>query len=126
MGALFVTGLLSVHLLAGMKRIVRWLSGVYATTPALVVLLSLSVILGLIPQFPQGTANEPRLSTFFTSLGWYQMTTSWPFVLISFLYAGNPGPDHIEKNSTETAMARYRLLPESLRTVYRLSGRYPR
>lgn len=84
MGALFVTGLLSVHLLAGKKRIVRWLSGVYATTPALVVLLSLSVILGLIPQFPQGTANEPRLSTFFTSLGWYQMTTSWPFVLISF------------------------------------------
>lgn len=83
-GALFVTGLLSVHFLAGKQRIVRWLSGEHATIPALVVLLSLTVILGLIPQSPQGSANEPRLSTFFTSLGWYQMTTSWPFVLISF------------------------------------------
>ncbi len=83
-GALFVTGLLTVHLLAGKKRIVRWLSGEYATIPALVLLLLLSVILGLTPQFPKETANEPRLSTFFTSLGWHQMTTSWPFVLTSF------------------------------------------
>jgi hypothetical protein len=83
-GALFLTGLLAVHLLAGKKSIVRWLSGVYATIPALVLLLTLSVILGAIPQQPQGTAKELLPPNLFGRLGWYRMTTSWPFVLLCF------------------------------------------
>lgn len=84
LGALFVIGLLTVHFSAGKNRTVRWLSGVYATIPALVVLLTLTVILGLIPQFPAGTGREQLPLHPFTSLGWYQMTTSWPFVLLCF------------------------------------------
>src|SRR5690554_3922504 len=83
-GALFLTGLLAVHLLAGKKSIVRWLSGVYATIPALVLLLTLSVILGAIQQQPQGTAKELLPPNLFGRLGWYRMTTSWPFVLLCF------------------------------------------
>ena len=83
-GALFLTGLLAVHLLAGKKSIVRWLSGVYATVPALVLLLALSMILGLLPQHPQGTAKELLPPNIFAWLGWYRMTTSWPFVLLCF------------------------------------------
>lgn len=84
LGALFVVGLLAVHFLSGKSRIVRWLSGVYATIPALVVLLTLTVILGLIPQFPAGAGREQLPTHPFSSLGWYQMTTSWPFVLLCF------------------------------------------
>ena len=83
-GALFLTGLLAVHLLAGKKSMVRWLSGVYATIPALVLLLVLSMILGLIPQQPQGTAKDLLPPNLFGRLGWYRMTTSWPFVLLCF------------------------------------------
>ena len=84
LGALFVAGLLAVHFLSGKSRVARWLSGVYATIPALVVLLTLTVILGLIPQFPAGTEREQLGPHPFTSLGWYQMTTSWPFILLCF------------------------------------------
>ena len=83
-GALFVAGLLAAHFMANRRRIVSWLTGVTATIPALVVLLLLSVVLGLIPQFPQRATHEPPLPSLFTSLGWHQMTTSWPFLLVSF------------------------------------------
>ena len=83
-GALFLTGLLVVHLLAGKKSIIRWLSGVYATIAALALLLTLSMVLGLIPQHPQETTKEFLPPNLFGRLGWYQMTTSWPFVLLCF------------------------------------------
>lgn len=83
-GALFVAGLLAVHFLSGKSRVVRWLSSVYATIPALVILLILAMILGVIPQFSSATGQEQLPSHPFTSLGWYQMTTSWPFVLLCF------------------------------------------
>jgi len=83
-GALFMAGLLAVHLLAHRQPLLRWLTGVTATLPALTLLLLLSIILGLIPQFQQ-TANGSQLPpNLFTPLGWYRMTTSWPFVLICF------------------------------------------
>ena len=84
LGALFIAGILSVHFLSGKNRVARWLSSVYATIPALVVLLMLAMILGVIPQFSSATAQEQWPSHLFTSLGWYQMTTSWPFVLLCF------------------------------------------
>ncbi len=58
-GALFIAVLFVIHFLAGKKRVVRWLSSVYATIPALATLLLLAMILGLIPQF---TAGPPRNS----------------------------------------------------------------
>ena len=83
-GALFVTGLLVVHFLAGKNRIIGWLSGVYATIPALAVLLTLSVMLGVIPQFQPVTAEELLPPTISGRMGWHQMTTSWPFVMVCF------------------------------------------
>lgn len=82
-GALFMTGLLAVYLLARKRPLGRWLTSVAATLPALALFLLLSIFLGVIPQFPSG--SETALpDNLFTSLGWYRMTTSWPFVLICF------------------------------------------
>lgn len=83
-GALFVTGLIAVHFLIPKNRTVRWLAGVNASVPAIAVMLLLCVILGLVPQFPHNSGNEQLPSTLFTLLGWYRMTTSWPFVLLCF------------------------------------------
>ena len=84
LGALFVIGLLVVHFVAGKNRIVRWLSGVYSTIPSIVVLVILCVILGVLPQFSFNTPKEHLPPNIFSSLGWYNMTTSWPFVLSCF------------------------------------------
>lgn len=83
-GALFVTGLLAVYFISGKGRVTRWLSSIYATIPALSLLLLLTIILGLIPQFASGTAREQLPHHPFTSLGWNRMTISWPFVLLCF------------------------------------------
>lgn len=83
-GVLFVTGLLVVHFLLPRNSTVRWLSGAYAAVPAIAILLLLCIILGLIPQFPHDTGDEQLPPTLFTALGWYRMTTSWPFVLLCF------------------------------------------
>lgn len=83
-GALFMTGLIAVHFLHTKNRTIRWLAGVYAAVPAIAVLLLLCIILGLIPQFPHNSGNEQLPPTLFTPLGWYRMTTSWPFVLLCF------------------------------------------
>jgi len=83
-GALFVIGLLTIYFIFNKNRSVKWFSTVYSTLPAIVVLLVLCIILGFIPQFPI-TAEESQLPLdLFTSLGWYQMTTSWSFVLCCF------------------------------------------
>ena len=83
-GALFVVVLLAIHFLSGKNRVTRWLSSVYATIPALAALLLLAMISGFIPQFTAGTAKEQLPQHPFTPLGWHQMTTSWPFVLVCF------------------------------------------
>lgn len=83
-GALFLVGLLSCHFLLKNNHVVRWLSSIRATIPALLVLLVFIVILGLIPQF---ATNEPQAhlpNTLFKPLGWYRMTTSWSFVFLCF------------------------------------------
>lgn len=85
LGALFVIGLLATHFFAGRNRIVRWLSGVYATVPSIIVLIVLCVFLGVLPQFAFDTPTEHLPPNFFSILGWHSMTTSWPFVL-SCLY----------------------------------------
>ncbi len=83
-GVLFVVGLLLVHFFIKNNKTVRWLSGVYSTIPAIVILLILCIILGFIPQFPIAAEERQLPSDFFSTIGWYQMTTSWPFILTYF------------------------------------------
>ena len=83
-GALFVLGLLFIHFIGRKNTIIRWFSGVYATIPALVVLIFLSVIMGVVPQFTPESTSEQLPSTIFSSLGWYRMVTSWSFVMLCF------------------------------------------
>lgn len=83
-GILFVIGLAAVHFLLSKNKTVRWLSGVYAAVPAITIFLLLCVILGLIPQFNQNSGNGELPSNLFAPLGWYRITTSWPFVLFCF------------------------------------------
>lgn len=84
LGALFVIGLLAAHFLSGKSLMSRWLSGTYATIPALATLLALTVILGLLPQFSADASRDQLPHHPFTRFGWFQMTTSWPFVLLCF------------------------------------------
>lgn len=83
-GSLFTLGILFCYFFLRTKHIVRWLSSIRATIPALVVMLLLIVVMGLTPQF---TAYEPDghlPQNFLKTLGWYRMTTSWSFIFLSF------------------------------------------
>ena len=83
-GLIFISAILLSHFFLRKAAVVRWLSSVYATVPAIVVLLGIVIILGIIPQFvPYATkADIPHnLSGLF---GWYQMTTSWTFIFSSY------------------------------------------
>ena len=83
-GALFVAGLLCCHFLLRDNHVVRWLSGVRSTVPALLVMLLFTVILGLTPQFSVYELQEQLPNNIFSRMGWYRMTTSWAFVLLCF------------------------------------------
>ncbi len=83
-GALFVAGLLCCHFLLRDNHVVRWLSGVRSTVPALLVMLLFTVILGLTPQFSVYELQEQLPNNIFSRMGWYRMTTSWAFVFLSF------------------------------------------
>lgn len=83
-GALFLVGLLCCHFFFKNKHIVRWLSSVRSTMPALIVLLLVIIILGVTPQFSAYEHDAHLPNNFFKKLGWYQMTTSWAFILLSF------------------------------------------
>ncbi len=83
-GTLFILGILCLHFFFRNKKIVRWLSGVKSTIPAISVLLTIIVIMGFTPQFSTHVADEHLPSTLFRILGWYKMTTSWTFVLLCF------------------------------------------
>ena len=83
-GALFVVGLLSCHFLLKDNHVVRWLSSVRSTLPALLVMLLFIVILGLTPQFTIHEPQEHLPDNIFNSFGWYRMTTSWAFVFFCF------------------------------------------
>ncbi len=83
-GALFLVGLLCCHFFFRDKHIVRWLSSVRATIPSLVVLLIIIIILGVTPQFSAYEHDTHLPNTIFKRLGWYQIITSWPFIMLSF------------------------------------------
>lgn len=83
-GALFMAGLLCCHFLLKENHAVRWLSSVKSTLPALLVMLFFVVILGLTPQFTAETTRENLPHNIFSTFGWYQMITSWTFILLCF------------------------------------------
>ncbi|MDD4247261.1 MAG: cytochrome c biogenesis protein ResB [Dysgonamonadaceae bacterium] len=83
-GLLFIGVLLLLHFFAKKSAIVRWLSSVHATVPAIVVLLSIVIILGIVPQFVAHASPHDIPHNLSGLFGWYQMTTSWTFIFISY------------------------------------------
>ena len=83
-GLVFILSILFCHFFLGKAAVVRWLSSVYATVPALVVLLGVVVILGIVPQFVPYAPLSSIPRNFAGLFGWYQMTTSWTFIFISY------------------------------------------
>ena len=84
LGALFIVGLLCCHFFLKDNHIVRWLSSVRATIPALTVMLILIIVMGLTPLFTEYEPEHQLPKDFRNNLGWYRMTTSWSFILLSF------------------------------------------
>ncbi|SBW02867.1 cytochrome c biogenesis protein ResB [uncultured Dysgonomonas sp.] len=60
----------------------QWISGVPFSVTLIAALLVLGLIMGLTPQFAR---LDPHDKDIFTVLGFRQVTSSWPFVLIYFL-----------------------------------------
>ncbi|NLZ95885.1 MAG: hypothetical protein GX921_08690 [Bacteroidales bacterium] len=83
-GLVFIISISFFHLFLSKTAIVRWLSSVYSTVPALVVLLGVTIILGIVPQFVPYASASSLPHNFAGLFGWYQMTTSWTFIFISY------------------------------------------
>lgn len=83
-GLVFIISILFCHFFLRKAAVVRWLSSIYATVPALVVLLGVVVILGIVPQFVPYASLSSIPRNFAGLFGWYQMTTSWTFIFISY------------------------------------------
>lgn len=60
----------------------QWFSGVPFSVTVIAAMLVLTLIMGLTPQFAR---TNPHDGNVFTLLGFRQVTSSWPFVLIYFL-----------------------------------------
>ena len=83
-GLVFILSILFCHFFLSKAAVVRWLSSVYATVPALIVLLGVVIILGIVPQFVPYALPSDIPHNLAGLFGWYQMTTSWTFIFISY------------------------------------------
>ena len=83
-GLTFTALLIICHFFFKKSAIIRWLSSVYSTVPAITVLLSIVVILGIVPQFVPHASPHDIPHNLAGLFGWYQMTTSWTFIFISY------------------------------------------
>ena len=83
-GIIFITILFLCHLFFKKSTIVQWISSVYATVPAIVVLLGIVIILGIVPQFVSHASHHDIPHNLGGLFGWYQMTTSWTFIFVSY------------------------------------------
>lgn len=83
-GNLIVLALLLLLALTGLlfkkSALLRWLSGPPLAVALISGLLLLSLIMGLVPQFVRLPAHADQ--HLILKLGWAQMTTYWPFVLV--------------------------------------------
>ncbi len=76
----YIVALIAMHLLRKRVYLFSWLSHYSAAVSALLWVVGMTVVMGLIRQAPSGHA--PNAST--DLLGFSQMITSWPFVLLYF------------------------------------------
>ena len=83
-GLVFIVTLVLCHLFFKRSSIVRWLSSVYSTVPAITVLLGIVIILGIVPQFVSHATHHDIPHNLAGLFGWYQMTTSWTFIFVSY------------------------------------------
>ena len=83
-GLIFISSILLFHFFLRKAAVVRWLSSVYATVPAIIVLLGVVIILGIVPQFMSHATHTDIPHNLAGLFGWYQMTTSWTFIFISY------------------------------------------
>ena len=83
-GLIFIGVIVLLHFFAKKNPVVRWLSTVYSTVPAIVVLLSIVIILGIVPQFVAHASHHDIPHNLAGLFGWYQMTTSWTFIFVSY------------------------------------------
>jgi len=67
---------------SGKSPFYQWFTGVPFSVSLIGALLLLSLIMGLTPQV---ISIDPHNKNIFTSLGFRQVTSSWPFILIYFL-----------------------------------------
>ena len=61
------------------KAVIRWLGSVYLAVPLIFALLVFGLVMGLIPQHPHLPAG---MDNPVFSLGFIQVTSSWPFIII--------------------------------------------
>lgn len=80
-GILFVVGLLFSYFVFRKRSIIRFFGSVYATLPALGMMVVLIIVMGILPQYV-GQASDS--SDVIARLGWHTVTTSWSFILLSF------------------------------------------
>ena len=83
-GLIFIITLVVCHVLFKRSAIVKWLSSVYSTVPAIVVLLGIVIILGIVPQFVSHATHHDIPHNLAGLFGWYQMTTSWTFIFVGY------------------------------------------
>ena len=86
----YIIALVAMHLLRKRVYLFGWLSHYSAAVSSLVWVVGMTVIMGLIRQAPSGHASNDIL-------GFSQMISSWPFVLLYFwiclLYTSDAADD---------------------------------
>ena len=76
----YIIALIAMHLLRKRVYLFGWLSHYSAAVSALLWVVGMTVIMGLIRQSPSGHASNASTDL----LGFSQMISSWPFVLLYF------------------------------------------
>lgn len=76
----YIIALIAMHLLRKRVYLFGWLSHYFAAVSALLWVVGMTVIMGLVRQSPSGHASNASTDL----LGFSQMISSWPFVLLYF------------------------------------------
>lgn len=95
-GLLFVAGLIVSYIIFRKKSTVAFLSGVYAAIPAITNVLACIVVMGIVPQMDV----ELQPHNYFSLLGWHNVSSSWPFILLIFHLLTILGFSVLQKIST--------------------------
>lgn len=83
-GVLFIAVLILTYFLFRKSWLIRWISSVYSTIPAIIVFLSAVILLGIVPQFSDQSTDAMLPRGLALAFGWFRMTNSWMFILLCF------------------------------------------